>query len=213
MWSSGRAAQGLRRSSSSSGEWKARLTPGNPVPEHQANAQGELGIYGFEAVIFNGKRTALKALDTLEDHAPAYVWIDDVAIVSRSKLGFISIYSTWAQDDRAVGAGAGWGMVTGALLGLLAGPGGALAGATAGGSMGAMIGLGSEIAFDDPRLDAFAQALERDTSALILVGEKPTLADFGSVVEPLGGKVVKTDLNGDDIAAIRKALKLPAVPA
>ncbi len=27
-------------------------------------------MYGFEAVIFNGKRTALKALDTLEDHAP-----------------------------------------------------------------------------------------------------------------------------------------------
>jgi hypothetical protein len=82
-------------------------------------------MYGFEAVVFNGKRTARKALDTLEDHAPAYGWIDNVAIVSRNKLGLISIYSTWAQDDRAVGAGAGWGMVTGALLGLMAGPGGA----------------------------------------------------------------------------------------
>ena len=37
-------------------------------------------MYGFEAVVFNGKRTARKTLDTLEDHAPAYVWIDDVAI-------------------------------------------------------------------------------------------------------------------------------------
>ena len=27
-------------------------------------------MYGFEAVVFNGKRTARKALDTLEDHAP-----------------------------------------------------------------------------------------------------------------------------------------------
>ena len=44
-------------------------------------------MYGFEAVVFNGRRTARKALDTLEDHAPAYVWIDDVAILSRNKLG------------------------------------------------------------------------------------------------------------------------------
>ena len=101
-------------------------------------------------------------------------------------------------------------MVTGALLGLLAGPGGALAGATAGGSIGALIGLGSEVVLDDPRLDEFASSLERDTSALVLVGEKPTIADFGSIVEPLGGKVVKTDLTENDVNAIRKALKIKA---
>jgi uncharacterized membrane protein len=171
-------------------------------------------MYGFEAVVFNGRRTARKALDTLEDHAPAYVWIDNVAILARNKLGFVSIYSTWAQDDRNVGAGASWGMITGALLGLIAGPGGALAGAAAGGSMGALMGIGSEVVLDDPRLDAFAQALEKDTSALVLVGEKPTIADFGAIVEPLGGKVVKTDLNEKDVDAIRKALKVKAkVPA
>jgi uncharacterized membrane protein len=164
-------------------------------------------MYGFEAVIFNGKRTARKALDTLEDSGAVYGWIDDVAIMSRNKLGFISIHSTWAQDDSAVGAGGGWGMATGALLGLIAGPGGAMAGAAAGGSMGALIGLGSEVALDDPRLDDFAQALDKDTSALVLVGEKPTIADFGAIVEPLGAKIVKTDLDEDDIKTIRKALK------
>jgi uncharacterized membrane protein len=165
-------------------------------------------MYGFEAVIFKGKRTAGKVLDTLADRGgPPIGWIDDVAEVSRSKLGFIGIHSTWAQDDSAVGVTAGWGMVTGALLGLLAGPGGALAGATAGGSIGALMGLGSEALLDDPRLDEFASSLERDTSALVLVGEKPTIADFGSIVEPLGGKVVKTDLTDDDVNAIRKALK------
>jgi uncharacterized membrane protein len=164
-------------------------------------------MYGFEAVIFDGKRTARKALDTLEDSGKVYGWIDDVAIMSRNKLGFISIHSTWAQDDSAVGAGGGWGMATGALLGLIAGPSGALAGAAAGGSMGALIGLGSEVALDDPRLDEFAQALDKNTSALVLVGEKPTIADFGSIVEPLGGKIVKTDLDEDDIKTIRKALK------
>jgi uncharacterized membrane protein len=164
-------------------------------------------MYGFEAVIFKGKRTARKALDTLEDHVPVYGWIDDIAVISRNKLGFISIHSTWAQDDSAVGAGAGWGMITGALVGLIAGPAGALAGAVGGGSLGALLGAGTEVAFDDPRLDNFAQALDKDTSALILVGEKPTIADFGSIVEPLGGKVVKTDLDENDVNAIRKALK------
>jgi len=163
-------------------------------------------MYVFKAFVFNGKRTAGKALETLEDHMPVYPWIEDAAVVSRSKLGIIRIHSTWAQDDSAVGAGTGFGAVTGALLGLLAGPGGALAGAAVGGSMGAMFGVGDEIAFDDPRLDDFANSLAKDTSALILVGEKVTIADFTSAVTPFGGKVIETNLDDNDVKAIKKAL-------
>ncbi len=164
-------------------------------------------MYGFEAFIFDGKRTAEKAFETLEDYTPARVWVDDVAVVSRSKHGAIRIHSTWAQDDTVVGAGTGLGAVTGGMLGLMLGPGGALAGAAMGGSLGAMFGLTDEIVFDDPVLDDFASSLEKDTSALVLIGEKPTLADFTSVVEPLGGKIVETDLDEEDIKALRKALK------
>ena len=167
-------------------------------------------MYGFKAFVFNGKRTAGKALDTLEDHTPVYPWIDDAAIVSRSKLGIIRIHSTWAQDDSAVGVGTGLGALTGGLLGVLLGPGGALAGAAMGGSMGALFGLTDEIAFDDPRLDDFAASLAKDTSALILVGEKPTLADFTSAVQPFGGKVIETDLDDKDVKALRKALNKKA---
>jgi hypothetical protein len=39
------------------------------------------------------------------------------------------------------------------------------------------------------------------------VGEKATLADFGMAVAPFGGKIVETDLNEDDVKALRKALK------
>jgi uncharacterized membrane protein len=166
-------------------------------------------MYGFKAFVFNGKKTAGRAFDTLEDHMPVYPWIDDAAVVSRSKLGFIRIHSTWAQDDSAVGAGTGIGAVTGGLLGLLLGPGGALAGAAAGGSLGAMFGVADEIAFDDPRLDDFANSLAKDTSALILVGEKATIADFTSAVQPFGGKVIETNLDDNDVKALRKALKKP----
>jgi len=168
-------------------------------------------MYGFKAFVFNGKKTAGKALETLEDHTPVYPWIDDAAVVSRSKLGIIRIHSTWAQDDSAVGVGAGFGALTGGLLGLLLGPGGALAGAAMGGSVGALFGVSDEIAFDDPRLDDFAASLVKDTSALILVGEAVTLADFTSAVEPFGGTVIQTDLNEDEVNALRKELNKVAV--
>ena len=164
-------------------------------------------MYGFKAFVFNGKKTAGKALDTLEDHTPVYPWIDDAALVSRSKLGTIRIHSTWAQDDSAVGVGAGFGAVTGGLLGVLLGPGGALAGAAMGSSMGALFGVADEVAFDDPRLDDFAASLAKDSSALVLVGEAPSLADFTSAVEPFGGKVIETNLDEKDVKALRKALK------
>jgi len=73
--------------------------------------------------------------------------------------------------------------------------------------MGALFGATDEIAFDDPKLDDFAASLDKDTSALILVGEEATLADFASAVEPFGGKVIDTGLDEKDIKALRKALK------
>jgi len=75
-------------------------------------------MYGFKAFVFDGKRTAGKALDTLEDYAPAYTWIDDVATVSKSKHGHMRVHSTWAQDDSNVGVGTGLGAMTGAMVGL-----------------------------------------------------------------------------------------------
>ena len=164
-------------------------------------------MYGFKAVTFEGKKTARKALDTFEDYTPAYAWIDDLALVSVSKHGSIRIHSTWAQDDSAVGAGFGWGAITGGLIGLLFGPGGALAGAAFGSSLGGLFGLTADTAFDDPALDDFAASLTNDSSALVLVGEDATLADFGAAIEPFGGKIVDTTLDEDDVKALRNALK------
>ena len=164
-------------------------------------------MIGFKAFTFDGKRTGQKALDTLEDYAPAYAWIDDVAEMSVSKHGSIRIHSTWAQDDSDVSGGIGFGAITGGLIGLLFGPAGALAGGALGASIGGLIGVDDEVKFDDPALDDFAASLGNDTSALILVGEEATLADFGTAVEPFGGEVVDTNLDGDDIKALRKALR------
>lgn len=148
----------------------------------------------------------MKALNTLEDYTPEYDWIDDVAVVSRSKHGHLRVNSTWAQDESGK-AGLSWGAVTGGLIGMLAGPGGALAGAALGGGVGGLIGSSVDVAVDDPRLDDFAAALSKDSSALILVGEEATLADFWLAAEPFGGEVIDTNLDGKDIEALKKVLK------
>jgi len=167
-------------------------------------------VYGFKAFVFDGKKTASKTFDALEDYTPDYAWIDDAAEISVSKYGSIRIHSTWAQDDSEVGAGLGFGAITGGLIGLLFGPGGAMAGAALGGSLGSLIGATDELSFDDPALDDFATSLSNDTSALILVGEEDTLADFVTAVEPFGGKIIETDLDEDDIKALSKALRKAA---
>jgi len=163
-------------------------------------------MVGFKAFTFKGKKTAAKAFQTLEDFSPEYYWIDDVALVSRSKHGHLRVHSTWAQDESGT-AGLGWGAFTGGLIGLLAGPGGALAGAAVGGSLGGLFGAAEDVAFDDPKLDEFAAALDKDTSALILVGEEATLLDFATAVDPFGGEVIDTNLDEKDVKALRKAMK------
>ncbi len=160
----------------------------------------------FSAYLFDGKNTAMKALHTLEDRDVAYVWVDDVAVVSKSKHGILNIRSTWAQDD-AGEFGLGWGALCGGLLGALAGPGGALAGAAMGGSLGGLMGLTSDLVFDDPALDDFAAGLTKDTSALVILGDETMMESFVGAVTPLKGRLIQTDLNEKDVETIRKALK------
>ena len=83
-------------------------------------------MYGFKVFVFDGKKTAGKAFDTLEDYTPAYEWIDDAAVISRSKHGSTACTAPWAQDDSEIGAGAGLGVLTGGLIGLLFGRGGGI---------------------------------------------------------------------------------------
>ena len=79
-----------------------------------------------KAITFQGKRTASKALQAIEE-TKEYIWIDDVAVLSRSKNGFIRVDSTWAQSDTAAGVTTGWGALAGALIGSMLGPQGAIA--------------------------------------------------------------------------------------
>ena len=168
----------------------------------------------FTAVLFKGRRTAQKALDTLADEATyaERAWVDEVAVLSRGKHGYVRINSTWAQDDASVAGSIGFGALTGGLLGALMGPAGAIAsaigaGAIAGGSFGGLVGASVDVAVSDPRLEDFAYRLENDTSALVLVADYDIASEFRSAFSPGEGEIIETELNEHDINALREALK------
>lgn len=164
-------------------------------------------MVGVKAFKFDGRRTAAKALDTAIDNDPTAAWVDDVAVVSRGKLGALHVHSTWAQDDDNVAGGIGWGALTGGLIGALAGPSGALAGAIGGSSVGGLVGLGVDLAIADPVLEEFAEGLADDTSAVVLVADEPTLIDFATGMELFDAEVIDTELSEADVDALRKAIK------
>jgi uncharacterized membrane protein len=160
----------------------------------------------FRAYTFEGKRTASKALATVEENG-SFLWIDDVAVISVVKLGRAKVESSWAQSDSTVGASAGCGALTGALVGALAGPGGALAGAIGGGAMAGLVGEGVNVAVSDPRLEEFADEMKKDTSALILVDDGLYGDEFSTAFDSYGGVFVETELNEKDVKEIRKSLR------
>ncbi len=163
------------------------------------------------AIVFQGWRTAGKAFWELEEER-AISWLNEVAVVSRDKLGFIRVNSTWAQDDRNVAGGIGLGTLTGALIGAMLGPQGAIAGAAgagalAGGSLGGLFSASVELALTDERLEFFASKLNEDTSALVLVTNPERADEFVSVFAPYNGEVIETQLNEHDVKAFSEALK------
>ncbi len=52
-----------------------------------------------------------------------------------------------------------------------------------------------------------AAKLEDDSSALVLVADEPTIADFTSAVEPMDATLIKTELNEHDVKSLREHLK------
>jgi uncharacterized membrane protein len=161
----------------------------------------------FKAFTFVGKSAARKALDKLEWNDDSVYWLDDIAEVSVNKRGTYRVHSTWAQDSSAVPGGIGWGALVGGLLGALLGPAGAVAGAAMGGSLGGLVGASVNVEFNDPILDNFAASLLPETSALVIMGDQPTIAAVTLALADYEVQVFETELDKDAEKALRKALK------
>ncbi len=163
----------------------------------------------LKAFTFDGKKSAQKAFDKIEDNLYTYDWyVDgDIAEISVNKNGNYRVHSTWAQDDSNVSGGIGVGAILGGLVGLLFGPGGAIAGAALGGGVGGLIGDSENIDFEDPALDDFAASLVPDSSALLIIGDTSTLADFTSELADYEAQTFEKEIDDETEKQIKAAMK------
>ncbi len=163
----------------------------------------------FKAFTFDGKRSANKALNKMEDSDTSYVWLEDgdVAEISVNSNGHYKVHSTWAQDSDNVPGGIGLGAILGGLVGLLFGPGGAIAGAALGGGVGGLIGDDDNVEFNDPKLDDFAASLLPNTSALIILGDTDVVAEFTTELAEYDVKTFETEVDQATIDAIKGSMK------
>jgi uncharacterized membrane protein len=169
-------------------------------------------MVNFKAVTFDGRKTAHRVLDALEELDTSYIWLEegDVATISVNQKGHIKVHSTWAQDSTQVSGGIGFGALAGGLIGMLLGPGGALAGAAIGGSIGGLIGHHENVKFGDLELENFAESLAPDTSALVLLGPQSAIDEFTDELDTLEDyeyAAFVTELNEEAVDELRKAMK------
>ena len=166
-------------------------------------------MINFIAVTFEGKKTAHKVLNKIEENARAYIWYEegDYAVVSVNQKGHIRVHSTWAQDSITEPGSVGLGVIAGALLGLMLGPGGALAGAAAGGSLGGLIGKKENINLTDPQLEAFADSLVNDTSGIVLIGPAAAIEEFKTELEDFEAEMFETVLDDALMQELKGMLK------
>jgi uncharacterized membrane protein len=177
-------------------------------PELVSNSKNKKMNY-FIAVTFEGKKTARKVLNKIEDNAKAYIWYEegDYAVVSVNQKGHIRVHSTWAQDSITEPGSVGLGVIAGGILGLMLGPGGALAGAVAGGSMGGLIGKKENINLTDPQLKAFADSLINDTSGIVLIGPSAAIDEFKAELEGFEVEMFETAIDDALLKDLKQVLK------
>ena len=163
----------------------------------------------FKSFVFDGHKTARKALDSIEDSDASYIWLDegDIAEISVNKRGNYRVHSTWAQDSDNVAGGIGFGALLGGMLGMLFGPVGLIAGAAYGGTIGGLIGDDDNIEFNDPILEDFAASLLPDTSALVILGDQLTIEEFTAELADYEAKAFLTELDKETEDALREAMK------
>jgi hypothetical protein len=133
------------------------------------------GMRGFGAVVFDGEPSAKAALRTLKAADSADSWTKDVAVVSRNRYGAIHAHTDCAPDEGDVRTVTRAGPPTGAMLSLVYG-------------MGALMGASANP--ESLASASIAVALIDDTSALLLVADEATLADFVAALAPFGGKII-----------------------
>jgi len=124
---------------------------------------------------FDSEDEAKEALDQLKQaRKAAALDFDDTAIIMVDSEGTFHIKDS---DDVGLGKGAGRGAIIGGVVGLLAGPAGVVIGAGTGALIGGLFNEGDD-GFKDEGLDALAEKLARNSSAIVAVVPEVWITEF-----------------------------------
>ena len=150
-----------------------------------------------------GAQAAMNAVRALTEMR--YAWIDDVAVVDCHKSGRVSTHTTHGS----VTGGALWGGLAGMIIGLLWPPAIFLGLWGIGMGAGALIEkLTKETGLDESMLDEIRAALDKGTSALILIGATGDIDEMSRAFEPYKPvDVIRKDIPEDTVENLKAKLE------
>ena len=150
-----------------------------------------------------GAQAAMNAVRALTEMR--YAWIDDVAVVERHKSGRVSTHTTHGS----VTGGALWGGLAGMIIGLLWPPAIFLGLWGIGMGAGALIEkLTKETGLDEDMLNEIRAALDKGTSALILIGATGDIDEMSRAFEPYKPvDVIRKDIPEDTVENLKAKLE------
>jgi uncharacterized membrane protein len=160
----------------------------------------ELVVMKFDSTY--GAQAAMNAVRALTEMN--YAWIDDVAVVERHNSGRIATHTTHGS----VTAGAAWGGLAGLFVGILFPPAilGFWAAGAAGGAL--MEKATKETGLDKKMLTEIKDELDKDTSALLLIGLSGDTDEMTKAFEKYNPvKVIRHDLPEKAVENLKGALE------
>lgn len=164
-------------------------------------------------VRFKGSHRATEVLEGYFELHPGETWARLAGVISRHKLGRITIDQSlgdeWDDEDVGTAAGLGIGGMTGALLGLVGGPAGVAAGAIVGGALGGIAGA-SEVN-EQPTYTIIRGKLAKNSSAIVLLADEDKVDRMLKELGPEGVDTMRRPVSDEARwsleAAIREAAR------
>lgn len=136
--------------------------------------------------------------------------LEDVRALERSRVIRVTNAAVLANEDGKVSIkeaedvdakhGALFGAITGGLLGLSAGPAGVIVGAAAGAATGGLAAQGIDMGFPNADLDDLRDALQPNSSALVLLIENRWVEKVAEDLAYLEGKLYRHALKAEVVA-------------
>lgn len=151
--------------------------------------------YHLAAIKFEGEDRAKQVVKMIKDEQKAGDYkVKAWAVVEVNEKGKAKV----SQSGHG-GMGAAIGAGSGALLGLIGGPAGLLAWALGGALIGGLAGKYGTRPFDNQDLEAIGNAMEPNTSGIIVVVEDTAVQDLADELGAKGGSLLTITL-GDELS-------------